>query len=136
HRFPVAGTYEISIVVKDVQGISATASTTVQVTERVHAAYSGTTRKWSNSSGTTNYWSADVTVTAHSFDERPIAGATMTATWSGAVAKTVSCVTDAAGRCVLKSGTLSYGRSTVSLNVTGVAAPNMVYDPAANHEAA
>ena len=136
HRFAVAGTYEINIVVRDAQGLSATASSTVQVTERVHAAYTGTTRKWSNSSGTTNYWSADVTVTAHAFDERPIAGATVTGTWSGAVAKTVTCVTDAAGRCLLKSGTLSYGRSTVTLNVTAVAAPAMVHDPAANHDAA
>ena len=136
HRFPVAGPYEIGIVVKDMQGLAATASTTVHVTERVHAAYSGTTRKWSNSSGTTNYWSADVTVTAHSFDERPIGGATVTASWSGAVAKTVTCVTDAAGRCVLKSGTLSYGRATVTLNVTAVAAANMVHDPTASHDAA
>jgi PKD repeat protein len=97
YRFVTAGTYEVSIAVKDVRGLAATASTTVQVTERVHAAYGGTTRKWSNSSGTTNYWSADVTVTAHSFDERPIAGATVTATWSGAVAKTVTGVTRCGG---------------------------------------
>ena len=135
HRFAVAGTYEVGIAVKDAQGLSATASTIVQVTQHVHAAYSGTTRKWSNSSGTTNYWSADVTVTLHSLDEQPIAGATVTATWSGAVTKTVSGVTDATGRCVLKSGTLSYGRSKVSLNVTAAAAPNIVYDPAANHDA-
>ena len=41
--------------------------------------------------------------------------------------------TSAAGSCVLKSGTLSYGRSTVALNVTGVAALNSIYDPQANH---
>ena len=135
YRFAAAGTYEVSIAVKDVQGLAATASTSVQVTERVHASYGGTTRKWSNSTGTTNYWSADVTVTAHSFDERPIAGATVTATWSGAVAKTVTGVTDAAGRCVLKSGTLSSAKSTVTLKVTAAAAPNTVYDPAVNHDA-
>jgi PKD repeat protein len=135
HRFAAAGTYEVSIAVKDAQGLSATASTAVDVTQHVHAAYSGTTRKWSNSSGTTNYWSADVTVTLHSLDEQPIAGATVTATWSGAVTKTVTGVTDATCRCVLKSGTLSYGRSKVSLNLTAAAAPNIVYDPAANHDA-
>jgi hypothetical protein len=45
-------------------------------------------------------------------------------------------VTDANGRAVLKSGTLSYGRPTVTLNVTAVTAPNSVYDSAANHDAA
>ena len=136
HRFAVAGTYEIGVVVKDAQGLSATASSTVTVTQHVHTAYSGTTRKWSSASGATNYWSADVTVTLHSFDEQPIAGATVTATWSGAVTRTVTGVTDATGRCVLKSGTLSYLKSKVSLNVTTAAAPNSVYDPAANHDAA
>jgi hypothetical protein len=134
HRFAVAGTYEISIVVMDAEGRSATATSTVQVTQHVHAAYSGTTRKWSSSSGMTNYWSAGVTVTLHSFDEQPIAGATVTAAWGGAVAKTVTGVTDAAGRCLLKSGTLSYRRSTVTLNVTAATAPNLLYDAAANHD--
>ena len=44
-------------------------------------------------------------------------------------------VTDVNGRGVLKSGTLSYDRSTVTLNVTAVAAPNGLYDAAANHDA-
>ena len=46
-------------------------------------------------SGQTHYWSANVTVTLHGLDERPIAGATVTAVWSGAVVKTVTCVTNA-----------------------------------------
>jgi hypothetical protein len=47
--------------------------------------------------------------------------------------KTSTCVTDVAGKCVLKSGTLSYGRSWVTLNVTTVVAPGTLYDPTANH---
>jgi hypothetical protein len=42
-------------------------------------------------------------------------------------------VTDVAGKCVLKSGTLSYGRSWVTLNVTTVVAPGTLYEPTANH---
>ena len=99
----------------------------------LHVGYSGTTTKWSSPSGRTNYWSATVTVVLHDAAERPVAGATLTAAWSGAVAKTVSCTTDAAGKCVLNSGTLSYGRSWVTLNVTGAVAPTGVYDPAGNH---
>jgi len=34
--------------------------------------------------------------------------------------KAANCVTNGAGTCVLMSGTPSYGRSWVTLNVTGV----------------
>jgi hypothetical protein len=103
---------------------------------QTHSAYSGSTTKWASPSGATQYWSVQVIVVVHDADERPIADATVTAVWSGAVAKTVTVVTDANGRAVLKSGTLSYGRPTVTLNVTAVTAPNSVYDSAANHDAA
>jgi len=56
----------------------------------------------------------------------------VTAAWTGAVVKTSTCVTGWAGTCVLKSGTLSYGRSWVAVNVTA-AASSGVYDPTANH---
>jgi len=45
-------------------------------------------------------------------------------------------VTDVNGRAVLKSGTLSHDRATVTLNVTAVAAPSSRYDAGANHDAA
>ena len=69
----------------------------------------------------------------HDIGERPIAGATVTAAWTGAVVKTSTCVTDLTGKCVMKSGTLSYGRSWVTTNVTTVVAPGSVYDPSASH---
>ena len=77
-----------------------------------------------------------VTVAVHGADERPVAGAAVTAVWTGAVAMTSSCVTDVAGQCLLKSGTLSYRQLTVTLNVTNVAAPDHTYDRSANHDQA
>jgi probable HAF family extracellular repeat protein len=135
HTFATAGTYVIAVTVTDVNGLSSSASKTVTValSNRVHVGYSGLTTKWTSPSGKTNYWSATVTVQIHDAAERPIAAATLTAAWTGAVVKTVTCVTDATGKCVLTSGTLSYGRSWVTLNVTAAAAPNSVYDPTANH---
>jgi len=123
--------------VTDVYGLSSSATTTVQVAalaNAVHVGYSGLTTRWSSASGATDYWSATVTAVLHDIDERPIAGATITAAWTGAVVKTSTCVTDWAGKCVLRSGTLSYGRSWVTLNVTAVTAPG-VYDATANHNA-
>jgi PKD repeat protein len=136
HTFATAGTYVIAVTVTDVNGLSSSASKTVTVlapSNAGHAAYSGYTTKWSSLSGATNYWSATVTVVLHDVAERPIAGATVTAAWTGAVVKTSTCVTDWAGKCVLKSGTLSYGRYWVTLNVTAVTAPGSVYDSTANH---
>jgi len=127
------------VTVTDVYELSSSATKTVQVaalSNAVHVAYSGSTTKWSSPSGATNYWSATATAVLHDVDDRPIAGATITAAWTGAVVKTSTCLTDWAGKCVLKSGTLSYGRSWVALNVTAVAASGSVYDSSANHNAA
>ena len=136
HRFALGGTYAISLVVEDVHGLSATATTMVQANRQTHSTYSGSTTKWASPRGSRQYWSSHVIALVHDADERPVEGATVTAAWSGAVAKTVTVITDVNGRAVLKSGTLSYGRSTVTLNVTGVATPNSLYDATANHDAA
>jgi len=136
HRFALGGTYAISLIVEDVHGLSAIATAMVQASRQMHSTYSGATTQWASPRGSKQYWSAQVIVLVHDADERPIEGATVTAAWSGAVAKTVTMVTDVNGRGVLKSGTLSYDRSTVTLNVTAVAAPNSLYDAAANHHAA
>jgi PKD repeat protein len=138
HRFTSPGTYDASLTVTDDDGATATYAASVQVTALLHAALSaGTTIRWdSRWTAGVHYWSADIPVAAHGADERPIAGATITAAWTGAVTKTATCVTGAAGTCTFKSGTLSMHRSTVTLTVTGVAAPLSVYGAAATHTAA
>ena len=92
-----------------------------------------TTKKWTSASGYTTYWSAAVTLAAHGADERPLAGATITVAWTGAVVKTSTCVTGSTGQCTIQSGTLSYGRSWVTLTVTNVLLPSSTYSGAANH---
>lgn len=104
------------------------------VSADLHAALlSPTTKKWTSPSGATNYWSAAVIVAAHGADHRPIAGATITVAWTGAVTKTSSCITAATGQCTLQSGTLSYLRSSVTLTVTNVSDPLSPYSATANH---
>jgi hypothetical protein len=80
-----------------------------------------------------SWWRATVTAAVHGADERPIAGATLAASWSGAQSKAVSCVTDATGRCTFKTGTLGKDRTSVTFTVTSASAPLSVYMPMANH---
>jgi trimeric autotransporter adhesin len=135
HTFARSGTYVIAVTVTDVYGLSSTASKTVTVAASgvSHVSYSGFTTKWSSPSGATNYWSGIITVAVHRADESPVAGAAVTGAWTGAVVKTSTCITDATGKCTLKSGTLSYGRSWVTLNVTSVLSSDAAYDSAFNH---
>ena len=59
----------------------------VAVTGKLHTAYSGTTKKWSRPAA---YELLERRRHRHGagLDERPIAGATVTAPWTGAVVKT------------------------------------------------
>lgn len=130
HRFAAPGAYTVSVEVVDDRGGAATTSRTVPVTRQVHlAGLTGTTTAWKN------YWSASVVATVHDQFEQPVAGATVTAAWTGALVKTGSCVTTDTGQCTLASGTLSGKRIGATATVTGVTAPSSTYAVAANHAA-
>jgi PKD repeat protein len=132
--FAAPGTYTVTLTVTDDDGALATTAASVAVTPVLHGALvAPTTKKWTSASGATDYWSAAVTVAAHGANERPIAGATIAAAWTGAVTKTVTCITASNGQCTLQSGTLSYLRSWVTLAVTNVSAPLSTYSGSASH---
>lgn len=75
-------------------------------------------------------WTATVTIAVASADG-PVAGATVTGSWTGASGAT-TCVTAADGRCSLASGTLGKKSTSVTLRVVGVAGPSLAYDAGAN----
>jgi PKD repeat protein len=132
--FAGTGTYEVHLTATDDDGASATAVGTARVTALLHVGdLEGAVKTWAKYGN--HYWSAAVTIGVHGADERPIPGAAVQFAWTGAVVKTGRCVTDAAGRCTVPTGTLSWKRPTVTLTVTGVTAPDSAYVAAASHPA-
>jgi PKD repeat protein len=132
-RFPSPGTYAVSLTVADDDGAASAATTaSIDVRAAIHAALL-TAATETGGSRNSPWWRATVTAAVHGADERPIAGATLAASWSGAQSKAVSCVTDTAGRCTFKTGTLGKDRTSVTFTVTSASAPLSVYMPMANH---
>jgi hypothetical protein len=134
-RFSRTATYTVGLIVTDANGLTSSASAPVQATAPVHVGLvNGTTKRWNSPSNPAiHYWSADVTIAVHGANEQPISGATVSAAWTGALTRSVSCVTGATGRCTFKSGTLSMLRSWVTLTVTNVSVRNGTYRASANH---
>ncbi len=79
-----------------------------------------------------NRWTATVVATVHDEDHLPVAGATVTGTWSAGSRGTSSCVTDVSGACsMVKSNLRSV---SVTLSVTSVTHSTKTYGSADNHD--
>ena len=86
-----------------------------------------------STTSTKNTWQAAVTVTVHDAGHGGVSGATVTGTWSGGYSGTASCTTNAAGQCVVQTGTMNRNRSSVTFTVTNVTSP-LTYSAAGNHD--
>jgi PKD repeat protein len=127
--FPAPGTYQVTLVVTDNEGATATVTTPVVVRAVIHAAFGDAVITGGKSS-----WKVQATVAVHGADERLVAGATIVATWSGAQTKSISCVTAADGTCTFSTGTLGASRSSITLTLLSVSAPLSGYQQASNHD--
>jgi PKD repeat protein len=132
-RFPSPGTYAVSLTVTDDDGASSTATASVEVRAVIHAALVAAGTETGGNRNAPSWWKGTVTAAVHGGDERPIAGATISAAWSGGLSRAVSCVTDTTGRCTFKTSSISMDRTSVTFTVTGVSASLSVYSAPSNH---
>ena len=83
--------------------------------------------------GKSGRWEVRVTVTIHDESGNPVAGATVTAGWTGAITGTVSGITASNGVVTLSTGSMT-GGSSVTFTVAGVTHATLTYDATANHD--
>jgi hypothetical protein len=79
-------------------------------------------------------WQATVMIAVHDSVHSPVAGATITGTWSGGASAAGSCVSAADGRCGVTSPSIPKKNGSVNWTVNGVSASGRAYQPAANHD--
>jgi len=79
-------------------------------------------------------WRASVSILVHDAGENPLAGVTVSGSWSGGTSGTSSCVTDASGSCTVDSATISVKSSDETFSVDSLTASGYTYDSTANHD--
>jgi hypothetical protein len=85
------------------------------------------------SSGNNN-WSATVTITVHDAGHAPVAGATVSGTWSAGSPSSASCTTNSSGVCNVSVSGIPRRTSSVRWTVTNVTATGRTYQSSANHD--
>ena len=108
-------------------------STTVTVTEPGATMHVGDLDGSKELKGKSGRWEVFVSVAIHDENDGPVAGATVTGEWSGAVTGTVSGTTGSDGTVTFSTGNMS-GGTGVTFTVTGVTHDMLTYDATANHD--
>ena len=79
-------------------------------------------------------WRGTVAAQVHDDQHRPVAGAAVSAAWSGGYSGSASCITDSTGRCSVTTANLRNDAGTVTLAVAEVRYASLPYGGAFNHD--
>ncbi len=79
-------------------------------------------------------WDATVTVTVHDASDNPLAGATVSGTWSNGTRGSGSCVTDGSGQCSITRTRISTRAASATFTVTDVSLSGWSYVAGDNHD--
>lgn len=126
------GQTPILALATDTVGQTRTASIAVEVDNVADVAVHIGDLDVDTAAGRGGKWSATVTVAVLDSTSSPVVGVSVSGEWSAGDAGTVSCTTDASGRCVLGSGNLSRKVSAVTFSVATIAGNGVTYDSSAN----
>jgi subtilisin family serine protease len=88
----------------------------------------------STSTGNHGRWNSTVTISLHSSSEAPVAGASVSGTWSGGASDSGNCQTDSSGTCSVSLANLKSNISSVTFTITAVSTSGWSYQPSANHD--
>ena len=130
-----SGVDSFEYTIADGRGGSAIATVTITViaAPQVDGIHVGDLDATTKATGKT--WTARITIEIHGPGEAVVAGALVTAAWSGGTSGSASCTTGTDGTCTVQKTKLSRTAvPNVSMTVTDVTRSGMTYEPAANHD--
>jgi len=132
HVYQRAGIYTASLIVTDNSGLTASATTQIQVNADNRMRVSLITLSSTTSSRGTQVTARVVVLDASG---RPVPGATVSAAWSGLISKNVSAKTSTAGVASFVSATTRQ-RGVLTFTVNNILKSGLVYTPSLNTETA
>jgi len=133
HWYAAAGTYVVTLTVFDNSGEKSVVSRTLTVANAppvVRTMHVADLDLVGASQQTA--WTAVVTVTIHDGGHTPIAGATISGSWSNGL--TGSCTTNGLGQCKLSNAAIPRKIGSITFTANDTTHPTATYRPAENHD--
>jgi PKD repeat protein len=127
HAYAATGTYNVTLTVSDNGGATNTQSKAVTVIQSMHV---GDLDIVGASQQTA--WTAFATITVHDSAYGPLAGATVSGSWSNGLAG--SCTTNASGQCTLSNAAIPKKIGSITFTVVDVTHVTATYQSAWNHD--
>jgi PKD repeat protein len=132
HEYAADGSYTVVLTVTDDEGAMDTESQQVNVGNLIGVHIGDL--DGSSISAPRNRWSATVIITVHDASETPVAGVTVSGSWSAGVSGSGSCTTDSNGQCSITKNNVKGKTSNVTFTVNSASINGYIYDDGANHE--
>jgi len=130
HAYTGSGTYNVTLTVTDNSAGTNTKSKAVTVVTVVRTMHVGDMDLVGASQQTA--WTAVVTLAIHDGSHTPLAGATVSGSWSNGLAG--SCTTNAAGQCTLSNAAIPKKIGSITFTVVNTTHPAATYRSMDNHD--